>query len=80
MAAKLRIEDAQDRDMTLAWHVAALTRGTKGMPKLERLLKRKKGSAPQPAAEQAAIWQVAAAVFGGTFRPLDPKTVIIRGK
>lgn len=33
----------------------------------------------QTVAEQTAMWQVIAARFGGKFKPLDPKTVIIRG-
>jgi hypothetical protein len=28
----------RDKDIVLAWHIAALTRGTKGLPKLESLL------------------------------------------
>ena len=35
-----------DRDMVLAWHVAALSR-TKRMPSIRRLLTRKKGQPPQ---------------------------------
>lgn len=80
VAAKERHEETRDRDLSLAWHIAALTRGTKGLPPLERLLRRRgRASVRQTPQEQIAMWQAAAARFGGTFRPLDPKTVIIRG-
>jgi hypothetical protein len=79
-AYKDRLGTERDRDITLAWHSAALTRGTKGLPKLETLLTKKPvRSQRQTAAEQAAMWQVIATRFGGTFKPLDPKTVIRRG-
>jgi hypothetical protein len=67
-----------DRDMSIAWHVAALTRGTKGLPKLKTLMTRRTENR-QSASEQSAMWRVIAARFGGTFKPLDPKTVIRRG-
>lgn len=76
---KERQEQAHDRDMVQAWHVAALTRGSKGLPKLETLLTKKPGRRRQSAQEQIAMWQVAAARFGGVFRPADPK-VVIRGR
>lgn len=68
-----------DRDMSLAWHVAALTRGTKGLPKLETLLTKKQGTRHQTPAQQTAMWQVIAARFGGTFTPMDPKAAQTRG-
>lgn len=77
---KERRDQAHDRDMSLAWHVAALTRGTKGLPKLETLLTTKPTTRRQSAREQVAIWQVAAARFGGVFRPADPRVVVIRGE
>lgn len=33
-----RQRDEHNHRMSLAWHIAAMTRGTKGLPKLERLL------------------------------------------
>ena len=78
VAAKERTEETRDRDLSLAWHIAALTRGTKGLPPLDRLLTRRgRASARQTPQEQIAMWQVAAARFGGAFRPLDPTTVVI---
>lgn len=80
VAAKERYEEQHDRDLSLAWHIAALTRGTKGLPPLDRLRRRRgHGKVRQSVREQIAMWQVAAARFGGTFRPVDPKTVIIHG-
>lgn len=79
VAAKERHEEMRDRDLSLAWHIAALTRGTKGLPTLEKLLGRRgRPSVRQSPREQVAMWQVAAARFGGAFRPADPQ-VIIRG-
>lgn len=78
-AYKERQNATHDRDVTLAWSIAALTRGTKGLPKLDTLLTRKKTTHRQTTAEQTAMWQVIAARFGGKFVPLDPKTVIRRG-
>lgn len=69
MLAKERREHDYDRDITLAWSIAALTRGTKGLPKLDRLLTRK-ASRRQTPQEQAAMWQFIAARFGGVFRPV----------
>lgn len=79
VAAKERHEEMRDRDLSLAWHIAALTRGTKGLPPLDRLLRRKSRAPQQSVREQIAMWQVAAARFGGTFRPVDPKTVMTHG-
>lgn len=79
VAAKERQEEMHDRDLSLAWHIAALTRGTKGLPPLDRLLRRRgRASVRQTPKEQIAMWQVAAARFGGTFRPVVPE-VIARG-
>lgn len=76
--AKRRNEEDSDRDITLAYNIATLTRGSKGLPKLDTLLSknRKKSSARQSPLEQSAMWQIAAMRFGGQFKPLDPKTVI----
>lgn len=76
---KERRDHAHDRDMALAWHVAALTRGSKGLPRLDTLLTKKPTARRQSVREQIAIWQVAAARFGGVFRPADPK-VVVRGE
>ena len=51
---------ARDRDMTLAWHIAALTRGTKGMPKLQSLLV-SRGQRVQSVAQKRAALQM---IFG----------------
>jgi len=75
VAAKERQEEMRDRDLSLAWHIAALTRGTKGLPPLDRLLRRKSRGPRQTVKEQIAMWQVAAARFGGAFRPVAPETV-----
>lgn len=79
VVAKTKREDERDRDMSLAWHTAALIRGTKGLPKLEQLLVKKRRQPRQTGREQVAMWQIAAARFGGAFRPLDPNTVIVNG-
>jgi len=79
--AMRRREDQHDRDMTHAHTLAGLTRGTKGLPKLQSLLsKRRRLSGRQSPEQQAAMWQVAAARFGGTFRPLDRTTKIVHLK
>jgi hypothetical protein len=64
----------RDRDMTLAWTTAALTR-TKELPKLQTLLSSKGGGAkrPQSGREQVLMWQTIAAYFGGTFTPMNTK-------
>lgn len=67
--AKERRAHEHDRDVTLAWSIAALTRGTKGLPKLSSLLMQKPGHR-QTAREQVAMWQFIAARFGGTFTPV----------
>lgn len=77
--AKERREGEHDRDMVLAWHMAALTRRTKGLPKVEQLLTRKPARRQQSVREQIAMWQVAAARFGGEFRPADPNLVVTHG-
>lgn len=77
--AKQRAEAAHDRDMSLAWHVAALTRGTKGLPRLQSLFAQKRSAKGQSAAEQIAMWQLAATRFGGTFRPADLTVRVMRG-
>lgn len=64
-AQKSRAE--RDRDIALAWHTAALTRGTKGLPKLERLLSESHhgssgGPKPQSIDEQRMNLQK---IFGG---------------
>lgn len=41
--------------MTLAWTTAALTRGTKGLPKLERLLAKRTGSTQSVPQQRAAL-------------------------
>ncbi|MGE0362791.1 MAG: hypothetical protein AB7R67_18910 [Vicinamibacterales bacterium] len=80
VAYRRQLTDVRDRDMALAWHIAKLSRVDK-MPPLRDLLNAKSGPRRQHPAEQAAIWQVAAARFGGTFRPMDPADYakVIRG-
>jgi hypothetical protein len=60
------MDDAHDRDVSLAYAIAGLTRGTKGLPKLETLLRRKH---KQTVREQVETWQLIAAKFGGKFVP-----------
>jgi hypothetical protein len=70
VVAQRRAEDRHDRDITLAHNIASLTHGSKGLPKLETLLsKRRRRSGRQTAKEQVAMWQFAAASFGGQFKP-----------
>jgi hypothetical protein len=61
VAAKQRREDQHDRDVTLAWRMAALER-QKTLPKLETLLS-KRGS-KQTAAEQRGVLHVLSAQYG----------------
>lgn len=71
VAKRLR-EDRHDRDVTLAYNIASLTRGTKGLPPLEKLLSKRTRREQQSAVEQVAMWQVIATRFGGKFRPKQP--------
>jgi hypothetical protein len=74
VALRKRRDDHNSRAW-LAWHVAALTRWQKALPKLETMLEGAPVRTRQTVAEQSAMWQVIAARFGGKFVPLDPKTV-----
>lgn len=69
VVAKRLSDERHDRDVTLAYNIAALTRGTKGLPKLDTLLSKRTRRERQSAVEQVAMWQVIAARFGGEFRP-----------
>jgi hypothetical protein len=79
VAEKRRRKSAIDRDTSLAWHIAALTRGTKGLPKLETLLVNQPKRTRQSAREQVAMWQAFAAQVGGHFQPVDPVIGMSRG-
>jgi hypothetical protein len=70
VALDLRKEQ-HDRDVTLAWNIAAL-RGTKGLPPLDKILTRR--ARRQSPAEQAALWQTIAAKHGGVFKPVTGVT------
>lgn len=50
-------EEAHDRDVTLAWSIAAMTRGSKGLPKLNSLLIRKQTPNAQPQRQSLAEMQ-----------------------
>lgn len=77
MAYERQVERA-DRFTALAYRIAAWTRGTKGLPKLDTLLINKRGlQRRQTAKEQIAMWQVIAARFGGKFRPADKSIVVV---
>lgn len=69
MLARERTQREHDRDITLAWSMAALTRGTKGLPKLDSLLSRKMAHR-QSQMEMVSQWQIIAARFGGKFVPV----------
>lgn len=79
VAAQQQQRDRHDERVWAVWHTVAWAHGSKGLPKLETLLANKPQSRIQSATEQAAMWQVIAKRFGGTFKPLDPGTVIARG-
>lgn len=68
-----RAKTAHDRDLRIAWYVAALSRA-KTLPPLADLLRLGR---PQSALERAAVWRRAADIFGGTIRPHDPARVRI---
>jgi hypothetical protein len=46
VAARERHLDEHDRRVMLAWEIAALTRGTKGLPRLDSLLARRTTGLP----------------------------------
>jgi len=82
VVAKENRDERRDRDLWMAWHVAVLTRVSgKDFPKLDKLLQEKSEPRRQSPVEQVAMWQVIAAQFGGTFRPMDPVEYakVIRG-
>jgi len=82
VVARQATEERRDRELWHAWHVAVLTRVPgKDFPTLEKLLHKKSAPRRQSPAEQVAMWQVIAAQFGGTFRPMDPAAYakVIRG-
>lgn len=63
----------RDRDITLAWSTAMLTR-TQDFPKLKSLLSSKAEKPRQQSGrEQVLMWQTIAAYFGGTFTPMNAK-------
>lgn len=74
VAAKERHTREHDRDLFVAWNTAQFVRGAK-MP--DRLKHR--GRPRQTVKEQIAMWQVAAARFGGTFRPVAQQGVTAHG-
>ena len=67
------ITDAQDRDIALAWRVAALDR-YKTLPKLETLLSTGSGSRRQTAAEQRGVLAILSAQYGRPLQQSAPRT------
>jgi hypothetical protein len=54
VAARQRLDDARDRDATLAWTIVQLSRA-KTVPALEKLLTRRQVAAPTPEGQRAAL-------------------------
>jgi hypothetical protein len=68
VAGKQQRDDERDRDVTLAWRIAALDR-YKTLPKLETLLKR---TGRQTAAEQRGMLTLLSAQYGIPLRQRKP--------
>jgi hypothetical protein len=61
VVAQQRIDDERDKAISLAWHVAALSR-TKKFPELRTLLKKR--NRPQSVPEQKAMLHILSEQYG----------------
>jgi hypothetical protein len=66
--------DEADRDVRLAWQIAAFTRGTKGLPKVERFYVRRPGGR-KPAGGHRDMVEMLGGKYGGRLRSVSLKSV-----
>lgn len=72
--AKQRRQDEQDRDLSLAWHTALLTRQEK-LPPLKQLLTQRAAHRPQTIAQQRTMLQALSEAYHLPIRQTKLKRV-----